>query len=58
MQMPNARKQQIEEARQQEISKHLAIFSNDRIAPPLKVSSKLRLIELNVLDENGALHNN
>lgn len=56
--MPNARKQQIEQARQKEISKHLAIFSNDRIAPSLKVSSKLRLIELNVLNENGVLSHN
>ncbi|MBD2014754.1 hypothetical protein H6F96_12350 [Microcoleus sp. FACHB-53] len=51
--MSKARKQQIEEARQQEIVKHMAIFTNSMIAPQLKQSSKRRLIELNVLDESG-----
>ncbi len=53
--MSNERKRQLEEARQREIVKHMAIFNNDRIAPPLKVSSKRRLIELNILDENGRM---
>lgn len=51
--MANDRKQQLEEARQREIVKHLAIFNNDKIAPPLKGCSKRRLIELNILDERG-----
>ena len=51
--MSNVRKRQLEDTRQKEIAKHLAIFSNDRIAPKLKASSKRRLIELNVLDESG-----
>ncbi len=51
--MSKERKKQIEEARQKEIAKHMAIFSNSMIAPQLKQSSRRRLIELNVLDERG-----
>ena len=58
MSMANDRKQQLEEARQREIVKHLAIFNNDRIAPPLKACSKRRLIELNILDERGVFKYN
>jgi hypothetical protein len=53
--MPKERKAQLEEARRNEIAKHMAIVNNERIAPQLKTSSKRRLIELNVLDESGVL---
>lgn len=56
--MANDRKQQLEEARQREIVKHLAIFNNERIAPPLKGCSKRRLIELDILDERGVFKYN
>jgi len=51
--MSKDRKKQLEEARQKEIAKHMAIFTNRMIAPQLKESSKRRLIELDVLDERG-----
>lgn len=53
--MSKERKSQLEEARRNEIAKHMAIVNNERIAPQLKTSSKRRLIELNVLDESGVL---
>ncbi|HEY9606577.1 MAG TPA: hypothetical protein V6C85_33520 [Allocoleopsis sp.] len=53
--MSNERLKQIKELRQQEIARHMAIFSNRRLAPKLKKNSKRRLIELNVLDERGVL---
>jgi len=53
--MSKDRQAQLEEARRNEIAKHMAIFNNERIAPQLKTSSKRRLIELNILDESGAL---
>jgi hypothetical protein len=53
--MSKERRSQLEEARRNEIAKHMAIVNNERIAPQLKTSSKRRLIELNVLDESGVL---
>ncbi len=53
--MSNERLKRIKELRQQEIARHMAIFSNRRLAPKLKKNSKRRLIELNVLDERGVL---
>ena len=55
--MSQERKKHLEEARQKEIAKHMAIFNNAMISPKLKESSKRRLIELNVLDESGFFTN-
>jgi hypothetical protein len=55
--MSNERRKRIEQVRHKEIARHMAIFSNNSLAPQLKENSKRRLIELNVLDETGVINN-